>query len=127
MEALFNFRFSTEVTVGQLQQTTAAIFNKHYRDYQLDWQLSGNPFLTPEGRLVAAARDSIQEVMGIATLLSTGGGTSDGRFIAPTGAEVVELGPVNATIHKVNENIEVVELQRLTAIYQLLLEKLLLT
>jgi succinyl-diaminopimelate desuccinylase len=127
MEALFNFRFSTEVTVGQLQQTTAAIFNKHYRDYHLDWQLSGNPFLTPEGRLVAAARDSIQEVMGIATVLSTGGGTSDGRFIAPTGAEVVELGPVNATIHKVNENIEVVELQRLTAIYQLLLEKLLLT
>ncbi len=127
MEVLFNFRFSTEVTSAQLQQITEVIFNKHYQDYQLNWQLSGNPFLTPEGKLVAAVRDSIQQVMGITTTLSTGGGTSDGRFIAPTGAEVVEIGPVNATIHKVNEHIEVVELERLTKIYQLLLEKLLLT
>jgi succinyl-diaminopimelate desuccinylase len=127
MEVLFNFRFSTEVTAAELQKTTEAIFNKHYRDYQLEWQLSGNPFLTPDGKLVAATRDSVQAVMGISTTLSTAGGTSDGRFIAPTGAEVVEIGPVNATIHKVNEHIEVVELERLSAIYQRMLEKLLLT
>ena len=127
MEVLFNFRFSTEVTAAELQQTTETIFNKHYRDYRIEWQLSGNPFLTPEGKLVAAVRDSVQSVMGISTTLSTAGGTSDGRFIAPTGAEVVEIGPVNATIHKVNEHIEVVELERLTVIYQRVLEKLLLT
>lgn len=127
MDVLFNFRFSSEVTAQQLRERTEAVFNKHYRDYQLDWQLSGNPFLTPEGALVAAVRASVQAVMGITPELSTGGGTSDGRFIAPTGAEVVEVGPVNATIHKVNEHIEVVELDRLVAIYQGILEKLLLT
>ncbi|MES2605845.1 MAG: succinyl-diaminopimelate desuccinylase [Pseudomonadota bacterium] len=127
MDVLFNFRFSSEVTAQQLQERTEAVFNKHYQDYRLDWQLSGNPFLTPEGALVAAVRASVQEVMGITPQLSTGGGTSDGRFIAPTGAEVVEIGPVNATIHKVNEHIELVELDRLVAIYQGVLAKLLLT
>src|SRR5690606_16267457 len=91
LEVLFNFRFSSELTAAQLQQRTEAIFAKHYRDYELQWQLSGNPFLTPEGALVAAARASIREVTGIDTELSTSGGTSDGRFIAPTGAQVVEL------------------------------------
>ncbi|MDY6982256.1 MAG: M20/M25/M40 family metallo-hydrolase, partial [Pseudomonadota bacterium] len=95
--------------------------------YVIDWQLSGNPFLTPEGTLVAAARDSIRDVMGIETELSTSGGTSDGRFIAPTGAQVVELGPVNATIHKVNERVEIAELDRVKDIYRRMLEKLLLT
>ncbi len=127
MDVLFNFRFSTEVTAEQLQQRTEAIFDRVCRDYTLQWQLSGNPFLTPEGPLVQAARDSIREVMGLETELSTGGGTSDGRFIAPTGAEVVELGPVNATIHKVNEHIAVEELDHLVAIYGRMLEKLLLT
>lgn len=127
MHVLFNFRFSTEVTAAQLQERTEEIFNRHSRDYELTWQLSGNPFLTPEGALVKAARDSIREVMGIESTLSTGGGTSDGRFIAPTGAQVVELGPVNSTIHKVNECVEVAELERLTQIYQRMLEKLLLT
>lgn len=127
MHVLFNFRFSTEVTAAELQAQTEAIFNRHSRDYEICWQLSGNPFLTPEGALVKAARDSIREVMGIESTLSTGGGTSDGRFIAPTGAQVVELGPVNSTIHKVNECIELAELERLTQIYQRMLEKLLLT
>ncbi len=126
MDVLFNFRFSTETTAEQLQETTEAIFNRYYTDYELHWQLSGNPFLTPEGKLVAAARDSIREVMELETTLSTGGGTSDGRFIAPTGAEVVELGPVNATIHKVNENIDLSELDNLGAIYKGMLERLLL-
>jgi succinyl-diaminopimelate desuccinylase len=88
--------------------------------------LSGNPFITGEGALVQAARNSVQDVMGITPVLSTGGGTSDGRFIAPTGAEVVELGPVNATIHKSNENVALVELERLEKIYQRMLERLLL-
>jgi succinyl-diaminopimelate desuccinylase len=127
MEVLFNFRFSSELTAEQLKQRTEAVFNRHYRDYELTWRLSGNPFLTPEGELVAAARDSIREVMKLETELSTGGGTSDGRFIAPTGAQVVELGPVNATIHKVNERVEIAELDRVKAIYQRMLEKLLLT
>jgi succinyl-diaminopimelate desuccinylase len=127
MEVLFNFRFSSELTAEQLKQGTQAIFDKHYRDYELVWQLSGNPFLTPEGELVAAARDSIREVMKLDTELSTGGGTSDGRFIAPTGAQVVELGPVNATIHKVNERVEIAELERVKTIYERMLEKLLLT
>ncbi|HTR00765.1 MAG TPA: succinyl-diaminopimelate desuccinylase [Candidatus Acidoferrum sp.] len=127
MDVLFNFRFSTEVTEAELKRHTHAIFDKHYQDYHIDWQLSGNPFLTPEGQLVAATRDAVRQVMNITPELSTGGGTSDGRFIAPTGAEVVEIGPVNATIHKINECIELVELDRLSAIYQRILEKLLLT
>ena len=127
MDVLLNFRFSSELNSAQLQQRTQAVFDKHYDDYEIQWQLSGNPFLTPEGALVAAARASIHDVMGIETELSTGGGTSDGRFIAPTGAQVVELGPVNATIHKVNERVEIAELDRVRAIYRRMLEKLLLT
>jgi succinyl-diaminopimelate desuccinylase len=127
MEVVFNFRFSSELTEAQLKTRTEAVFNKHYQDYELVWQLSGNPFLTPEGELVAAARDSIRDVMGLETELSTSGGTSDGRFIAPTGAQVVELGPVNATIHKINECVEIAELDRVSAIYRRMLEKLLLT
>ncbi len=141
MEVVFNFRFSTEQTELGLRERTEAIFRKHHEalvkhaaaggpqpaGYVIDWQLSGNPFLTPEGELVAAARDSIREVMQLETELSTNGGTSDGRFIAPTGAQVVELGPVNATIHKVNERVEIAELDRVKAIYQRMLEKLLLT
>jgi succinyl-diaminopimelate desuccinylase len=125
LEALFNFRFSTEVTEAELRERTESIFNKHYRDYEVVWQLSGHPFLTGEGALVNATRASVREVMGFETELSTGGGTSDGRFIAPTGAEVVELGPVNATIHKVDEHIALEELNNLEVLYQRVLEKLL--
>ena len=93
--------------------------------YTLSWHLSGAPFLTPSGELVDAARQAIEDITGIHTALSTGGGTSDGRFIAPTGAQVVELGPVNATIHKVNECVGVDEIDAISAIYERILERLL--
>ncbi len=125
LEVVFNFRFSTEQTEESLRRRTEAILDRHGLEYQIDWSLSGNPFLTPAGALVDAARNAIRRVAGIDTKLSTSGGTSDGRFIAPTGAQVIELGPVNATIHKVNECVAVEELERLSQIYQALLEELL--
>ena len=126
LNVTFNFRFSTEVTDQQLRDRTEAILNKHGLDYELDWHLSGQPFLTAEGELVAAAIDSIKQVTGLDANLSTAGGTSDGRFIAPMGTQVIELGPTNATIHKVDENTNIADLGALTHIYQLLLQKLLL-
>ncbi len=122
---VFNFRFSTEVTHEQLQQRTEAILDKHGLRYDLDWHLSGQPFLTAEGDLVDAAVKSIQHVCGRSTELSTAGGTSDGRFIAPTGAQVLELGPVNATIHQVNECVRAEDLNTLSDIYENMLERLL--
>ena len=121
----FNFRFSTEVTAELLQERTVAILDRHLRDYQLDWHLSGNPFLTREGGLVDAVRAAVQHQTGSPPALSTAGGTSDGRFIAPAGAQVVELGPVNATIHKVNECTPTGELGTLSTIYRGVLEELL--
>ena len=125
VEVLFNLRFSTESTVESIRTRTHAILDRHGLDYALDWKLSGHPFLTPEGELVEAARKAIRKVTGIHTELSTSGGTSDGRFIAPTGAQVVELGPVNATIHKVNECIRVSEIDDLSVIYEEILKHLL--
>ena len=125
LEVLFNFRFSTEVTEQQLRERTEKILQKHNLQYSLDWSLSGQPFLTTRGALVDAAVAAIHAVTGIATELSTAGGTSDGRFIAPTGAQVVELGPVNATIHKIDENTHVEELEQLSSIYEKILQKLL--
>ncbi len=125
MKVVFNFRFSTEVTADELKARTEAILNKHGLRYELPWSLSGQPFLTAKGELVAAAVASIRETVGIETELSTSGGTSDGRFIAPTGAQVLELGPVNATIHKVNEEVKAADLDTLTTIYQGILSKLL--
>jgi succinyl-diaminopimelate desuccinylase len=122
---LFNFRFSTEQTADGLKAKTEAILKKHGLDFRIDWALSGNPFLTGRGALVDAAAAAIREVTGLATELSTSGGTSDGRFIAPTGAQVLELGPPNATIHKVDEHVTVQDLETLTDIYARLLEKLL--
>jgi len=98
---------------------------RHGLDYDIQWRLSGEPFLTPAGELVDAARHAIHATMAINTELSTSGGTSDGRFIAPTGAQVVELGPVNATIHQTNECVNIAELDRLSAIYEQILEQLL--
>jgi len=95
LQAVFNFRFSTELTEAVLRQRTEAILDKHGLDYHIDWKLSGHPFLTAEGDLVTAAVNSIRRITGRETTLSTTGGTSDGRFIAPTGAQVLELGPVN--------------------------------
>ncbi len=127
VQVLFNFRFSTEVTDQQLRQRTRAILDRHGLDYEIDWDLSGQPFLTPGGALVEAARTSIRAVTGLQAELSTAGGTSDGRFIAPSGAEVVELGPVNATIHKLNEEVHAPDLPRLAAIYRGIIERLLLS
>ena len=124
LQIVFNFRFSTEVTAEQLQQRTAAILDKHGLDYQLHWNLSGQPFLTDSGSLVEAAVASINEITGIDTELSTAGGTSDGRFIAPLGTQVLELGPVNATIHQVDEQINAEDLNVLSNIYERILTRL---
>ena len=121
----FNFRFSPEVTAEQLRARVTAILDRHQLDYQLDWQLSGQPFLTRPGSLVNATCQAIYDVTGLTTRLSTAGGTSDGRFIAPTGAQVVELGPVNATIHKVNECVSAEDLDTLREIYTGILSHLL--
>jgi succinyl-diaminopimelate desuccinylase len=125
LELLFNLRFSTESTDEALKSRVTAVLDLHGLDYDIHWRLSGQPFLTAAGELVAAARHAIQAAAGIATELSTSGGTSDGRFIAPTGAQVVELGPVNATIHQTNECVNVAELDRLSAIYEEILKELL--
>jgi len=126
VEVQFNFRFSTEVTEQQLRQRTQDILQAEQLDYELQWHLSGQPFLTPSGALVEAAVDAIRDITGLQTQLSTAGGTSDGRFIAPTGAQVVEVGPINATIHKLDEEVLVEDLPRLAAIYKGILERLLL-
>ncbi|MFZ1386541.1 MAG: succinyl-diaminopimelate desuccinylase [Thiolinea sp.] len=126
LEALINFRFSTELTEAQIKQRTINVLNKYVTNYYLDWNLSGNPFLTGRGDLVAASVKAIRETLNIDTELSTSGGTSDGRFIAPTGAEVVELGPCNATIHQINECVAVADLEQLRLVYQRILEHLLL-
>lgn len=118
VEALFNFRFSTESTAAGLQQRVEAILDRHRLDYSLVWRLSGEPFLTRPDALVHALQDAVRDVTGLETRLSTDGGTSDGRFIAPTGAQVVELGPVNATIHKINERVAVADLDALSRIYE---------
>ncbi len=125
VNVIFNFRFSTEVTEQQLRDRTEAILNKHNINYDIDWRLSGQPFLTSEGPLVDAAVNAIEKVAGFKSELSTAGGTSDGRFIAPTGAQVVELGPVNATIHKVDECVRASDLDLLTKMYCGILEELL--
>ncbi|MCR9104985.1 MAG: succinyl-diaminopimelate desuccinylase [Gammaproteobacteria bacterium] len=121
----FNFRFSTEVTDVALRDRTEAILRAHGLDFAIDWNLSGQPFLTDHGQLVDAAIASIAQETGITTELSTAGGTSDGRFIAPTGAQVVEVGPINASIHKINEAVRVDDLPRLARIYQGIIERLL--
>lgn len=119
-----NFRFSTEVTAEELQQRTTAILDKHQLNYDVKWHLSGQPFLTAEGPLVEAAVAGIKAVTGRDTQLSTAGGTSDGRFIAPHGCQVVELGPTNASIHKVDENTCAADIDLLHQIYVKLLEHL---
>ena len=127
LTALINFRYSTASTAADLRQRTEAILGAHGLNYTLEWNLSGESFLTPPGGhlrevVVAVCRD----LCGIEPEQSTGGGTSDGRFIAPLGAEVVELGPVNATIHKVDECVDVTELERLPDLYQAICERMLL-
>ena len=125
MDVTFNFRYSTEVTAEELKQRVIDILDRHGVTYSIDWTLSGLPFLTPVGELVNAAKHAIREVTGTETELSTSGGTSDGRFIAPTGAQVLELGVLNATIHQVNEHVNIDELEPLAEIYEQILVQLL--
>ncbi|MFY1032688.1 succinyl-diaminopimelate desuccinylase [Pseudomonas asiatica] len=125
LTALFNFRFSTESTVEGLQARVSAILDKHELDWSIDWALSGLPFLTEPGELLDAVSASIKGVTGRDTHPSTSGGTSDGRFIATMGTQVVELGPVNATIHQVDERILASDLDLLTEIYYQTLVRLL--
>jgi len=135
LEMLFNFRFSPAVTVEQLQERTrllieTALLNQEVKtgqvfQYDLEWRLSGPPFFTAPGDLVDAALAAIQAETGLDAELSTGGGTSDGRFIAPTGAQVIEFGPLNATIHKIDECVSVGDLERLSRVYQGILTRLL--
>ncbi|MBL1259349.1 MAG: succinyl-diaminopimelate desuccinylase [Thiotrichaceae bacterium] len=125
LEVVFNFRFSTEVTEQQLRAGVEAILDKHLLNYTINWTLSGHPFLTPPGALVNATMAAIKDATGIDAELSTSGGTSDGRFIAPTGSQVIELGPRNDTIHKINECVNAKDLDKLSAIYEGILEKLL--
>jgi len=125
VEILFNFRFSTASTVETLQTRVHEILDRHKLDYDLDWELSGKPYLTPRGDLVDAVSAAIQQVVGIETELSTSGGTSDGRFIADICQQVIEVGPLNATIHKIDECIPVADLDALSEIYRLTLENIL--
>ena len=123
LEIIFNFRYSTQVTHIQLQEQIISLLDD--LNYTLTWRHSGSPFLTQPDTLVTATQKAIQTVCGYTTKLSTSGGTSDGRFIAPTGAQVIEVGPINATIHKMNEHVNIKELDKLSIIYQLILENLL--
>jgi succinyl-diaminopimelate desuccinylase len=125
LEIQFNLRFCTELDEETIKQRTTAIFDKYDFKYDLQWRLSGNPFLTEGGALIDAAHAAIKKVTGFETMDDTGGGTSDGRFIAPTGAEVIELGPLNESIHKINENVGVEDLEVLSDIYEAMLVELL--
>ncbi|MBQ74862.1 MAG: succinyl-diaminopimelate desuccinylase [Gammaproteobacteria bacterium] len=125
MRVEFNFRYSTESTRESLQSRTEEILGQYEFEYEIDWSLSGKPFMTEGGELIPAVQSSIRESIGIDTELSTSGGTSDGRFIAPLGAQVVELGPCNRTIHKVNECVSIKELHQLSQIYSAILQKML--
>ncbi len=125
MQVTFNFRYSTEVTADELKSRVIEILDRHAVDYSIDWTLSGLPFLTPVGELVNAAKTAIKNVNGVDAELSTSGGTSDGRFIAPTGAQVLELGVLNATIHQIDEHVNVADLEPLAEIYEQILEQLL--
>ena len=124
--AQFNFRFGTAGSADSLRARTEGILRKHGLDYALEWNLSGEPFQSPAGgRLREAVVHVCRELCGVEPGQSTGGGTSDGRFIAPLGAEVVELGPVNASIHKIDEHVEIADLERLPMLYQAVCERLL--
>lgn len=124
LEVLFNFRYCTESTEDELKQGVLDILNKHELDYDIDWRLSGLPFLTKEGALLEASRKVVKDITGLDSELSTAGGTSDGRFIAPTGAEVIELGLSNATIHKINECAKVDDIVTLSEIFESILNEL---
>jgi succinyl-diaminopimelate desuccinylase len=124
LQAQFNIRFSTETTAEQIQTRCEQILAAHGVAFSIDWRLSGNPFLTEPGQLVSAVQGSLTEVVGKPATLSTGGGTSDGRFIATLGTQIVELGPVNASIHQIDEHVRVEDIPRLACIYRGVLDRL---
>jgi succinyl-diaminopimelate desuccinylase len=126
VEVLFNLRFSTEVTADEIRGRCEAILDQGGLTYDIEWSLSGEPFLTEPGALLNAVIDSIESTTGHVPEVSTGGGTSDGRFIAPSGAQVVEVGHVNATIHQINERVKLADIPQLTKIYEGILERLLI-
>jgi succinyl-diaminopimelate desuccinylase len=123
-ELLFNFRYSTESTAASLQERVHAALDAQRLRYSLHWQLSGEPFLTAQGALISAAREAIRDTTGLNPELFTGGGTSDARFLAPWGAQTVEIGPVNDSIHKLDEHVRVADLEPLSRIYEGILERL---
>lgn len=125
LEVLFNLRFSTELTAEAIKSRCEDILKAHGLSYDIEWSLSGEPFLTEPGALLDAVMQSIEAVVGCRPEVSTGGGTSDGRFIAPSGAQVVEVGHVNATIHQCNERVKLADIPKLTEIYKGILERLL--
>ena len=125
LSARFNFRYSTEWDHEGLQKKVREILDSFELEYELDWHLSGEPFLTGPGKLIEAVSSAVEEHTGAKPTLSTGGGTSDGRFISPAGVDVVELGPVNASIHKINEHVRLDDVHRLTQMYRRILELLL--
>jgi succinyl-diaminopimelate desuccinylase len=120
----FNFRFCTESTADSLKQRVTALLQKHQLNFEIEWTLGGLPFLTTPGTLVAAVQEAIQQVTGLQTELSTTGGTSDGRFIAQTCPQVIELGPPNATIHKIDEHVAISDIEPLKNIYKQVLIRL---
>ncbi len=126
LEAMFNFRYSTALTADGLRDRVQRILDAHGLKHELQWRHSGEPFLTSPGALLEATQSALQEITGARAEASTGGGTSDGRFIARSGAQVVELGPVNASIHSIDEHVSVADLDVLSQVYQRILEKLLL-
>ena len=125
VEILFNFRFSTASSPERLKARVASMLDRHGLDYELDWSLSGTPYLTPRGKLVETLSAAIRDVTGATPEVSTTGGTSDGRFVAEVCSEVVEFGPVNASIHKLNEHVDLGAIESLREIYQGLLGRLL--
>ena len=124
MEIDFNLRYSTELEADAIKQRVEEILNEDDMDYEASWHLSGEPFLTTETELIDSVVKSVEDVTGIKPQLSTSGGTSDGRFISPSGAQVVELGPCNATIHKIDERIRISDIELLSSTYEAVLANL---
>ncbi|HYE34399.1 succinyl-diaminopimelate desuccinylase [Methylocaldum sp.] len=125
LDVLFNFRFSTVLTEDQIKQRVQAILDKHGLRYELNWRLSGAPFLTTRPELIEATQQALETVLRQRARPDTGGGTSDGRFVAPTGAQVVELGPINGSIHKINEHVRIEDIDKLSEVYEQILVNLL--
>ena len=125
LEVQFNLRFSPQSPAAHLQERIQAILDRHGLEYELQWTVSAEPFITPEGALVGAVRDAVMRETGVAAALSTSGGTSDGRFLAAIADQVVEFGPLNGTIHKIDEQVSVDDLERLSRIYERVVRSLL--